>query len=64
MFFQPTGRYSGNCKRLDILIEGEWPICSLSLPAFNPVSLPPPLILSAIDRDTLHSETRNSELKF
>jgi hypothetical protein len=54
MFFQPTGRYSGNCQRLDILVEGEWPICFLSLPAFNPISLPP-LLISTIDRSLLRS---------
>jgi hypothetical protein len=54
MFFKPTGRYSGNCKRLDILVKSEWQICSLSLPAFNPVSLQP-LLISAIDLDTLRS---------
>jgi hypothetical protein len=54
MSFQPTGRYSGNCQRLDILVEGEWPICSLSLPAFNPMSLQP-LSISIIDCSSLHS---------
>jgi hypothetical protein len=54
LFFRPTGRYSGNCQRLDTAVERDWPICPLSLPAFNPVSLQP-LLTSVVDRDTLLS---------
>jgi hypothetical protein len=59
LFFQPTGRYSGNCQRLDIAVERDWLICPLSLPAFNPVSLQP-FLTSVVDRGTLLS-TLNTE---
>jgi hypothetical protein len=56
-FFQPEGHHYGNCDRMHIIVEGEWPACHLALPAFN--SLGQQLgtsIEESIDRQNLLSK--------
>jgi hypothetical protein len=33
-FFNPEGHLHGNCRQLQVTVDGDWPACSLGEPAF------------------------------
>jgi hypothetical protein len=42
-FFQPDGRYHGNCDRMNVTVQGEWQSCHLAIRVFD---LPPFVVTS------------------
>jgi hypothetical protein len=34
-FFQPDGRYHGNCDRMNVTVQDEWQACHLAIRAFD-----------------------------
>jgi hypothetical protein len=36
-FFQPDGRYHGNCDRMNVSVQGEWRACHLAIGVFDPL---------------------------